>query len=92
LELLYVNTYYLYGESPPVATVCCVTGDFVAAMANALKTLKQILDTLMKYFLLPLFAVAALQAGQREDWGRMFESITAALFTAYSASKLARPE
>jgi len=46
------------------------------------------LGALMKFFLLPLFAVAALQAGKRQNWGHLFECVTSAMLTAYSATKL----
>jgi hypothetical protein len=55
---------------------------------KALKTLLKVTIILMKSFLLPLFAVAAFQAGQRENWGDMFEAVTAALMTAYSVNSL----
>jgi hypothetical protein len=46
------------------------------------------LGSLMKFFLLPLFAVGAMQAGQRQHWGDLFECVTSAVLTAYSAAKL----
>jgi len=55
---------------------------------KSLKTFMKTLGALMKFFLLPLFAVAALQAGQRQNWGHLFECVTSAMLTAYSATKL----
>ena len=59
-----------------------------AAKMKALKKFLKVLSTFMKSFMLPLFAVGAFQAGQREDWGKLFECVASAAMVAYSASSI----